>query len=236
MAAVVAQKISNCFQTCVNGLNYRYEPHVRHHLCKVYMIIGSTAAATAVGSVLQIEGVLDFGLLAAVLTLLLVLGLHFYKDDGNNYQLRLAMLYGFGFFAGQTIGPLLGCVGRIDPSIIVTALIGTFFTFITLSLTALLSEQSKYLFIGGTLVSALNTMAVLSLFNMIVKSYAMQVIQLYVGVLVMSAFVVYDTQDIVEKCRNGHHDFVQHAMDLFFDVLSMFRRVLLILKRNAEGT
>lgn len=56
--------------------------------------------------------------------------------------------------------------------------------------------------------------------------------QLYVGVFVMAAFIVYDTQNIVEKCRNGNRDVVQHALDLFFDVLSMFRRLLIILTQK----
>jgi len=48
----------------------------------------------------------------------------------------------------------------------------------------------------------------------------------------MAAFIVYDTQNIVEKCRNGNRDVVQHALDLFFDVLSMFRRLLIILTQK----
>ncbi|XP_022232895.2 bax inhibitor 1-like [Drosophila obscura] len=232
MSAAVAQKITDCLQTCIKGLNDRYEPHVRTHLSKVYMIMGSAIAVTAGGAVFQMDDVLDFGMLAAVATLLLVVALHFYKDDGKNYKIRLAMLYAFGFFSGQSLGPLLGYVGSIDPPIIVTALLVTSVTFLTLSLTALLSEQGKYLYIGGTLVSVINTMAVLSIMNMIFKSYVVQMMQLYVGVLVVAAFLVYDTQDIVEKCRNGNHDVVQHAMDLFFDILSMFRRLVLIMKKK----
>lgn len=48
----------------------------------------------------------------------------------------------------------------------------------------------------------------------------------------MAAFIVYDTQNIVDKCRMGNRDVVQHALDLFFDVLSMFRRLLIILTQK----
>lgn len=50
----------------------------------------------------------------------------------------------------------------------------------------------------------------------------------------MAAFVVFDTQNIVEKCRAGNRDVVQHALDLFFDVLSMFRRLLIILTQKVK--
>lgn len=50
----------------------------------------------------------------------------------------------------------------------------------------------------------------------------------------MAAFIVYDTQNIVEKCRMGNRDVIQHALDLFFDVLSMFRRLLIILTQKVS--
>lgn len=226
--------INERFQQFMNGFGQRYDPFVRQHLSKVYMVLGSTAAATGLGALFQMMEFLDLGFLAAVASLILVLGLHFYKDDGKNYYKRLSMLYAFGFCSGQTLGPLLGYIASINPAIILTALTGTFITFISLSLAALLAEQGKYLYLGGVLVSVINTMALLSLFNMIFKSYFVQMTQLYVGVFVMAAFIVYDTQNIVEKCRNGNQDVVQHALDLFFDVLSLFRRLLIILTQKEE--
>lgn len=56
--------------------------------------------------------------------------------------------------------------------------------------------------------------------------------QLYIGVIVMAGFILFDTQNIVEKVRIGNRDVVQHALDLFFDVLSMFRRLLIILTQK----
>lgn len=45
----------------------------------------------------------------------------------------------------------------------------------------------------------------------------------------MSAFILYDTQAIMEKRRNGNTDCVKHSLDLFFDVATVFRRLLVIL-------
>ncbi|XP_064547544.1 bax inhibitor 1 isoform X1 [Drosophila montana] len=232
--ADTAQFIHDRFQRFMNGIGERYEPFIRQHLSKVYMVLASTTAASAIGALLQMRGTIDLGILAAIASLVLVLGLHFYKDDGKNYYTRLGMLYAFGFCSGQTLGPLLDYICSINPAIILTALTGTFVTFGSLSLAALLAEQGKYLYLGGMLVSVINCMALLSLFNMIFKSYFVQITQLYVGVFVMAAFIVYDTQNIVDKCRMGNRDVVQHALDLFFDVLSMFRRLLIILTQKEE--
>ncbi|XP_005187554.1 bax inhibitor 1 [Musca domestica] len=222
------------FTRFTNGLNQKYEPYVQQHLAKVYMMLGGTSAVTAIGSILQMKRYVDLGILAALGTLFLVLGLHFYRDNGKNYYTRVAMLYGFGFCSGQTLGPLLSYVVSVDPSIIVTALVGTFITFASLSIAALLAGRGQYLFLGGILISVINTMTLLSILNIFFKSMFVQMAQLYVGVIVMAGFILFDTQNIVEKVRYGNRDVVQHALDLFFDVLSMFRRLLIILTQKEE--
>uniref|UniRef100_A0A1A9WSS7 Bax inhibitor 1 n=1 Tax=Glossina brevipalpis TaxID=37001 RepID=A0A1A9WSS7_9MUSC len=218
----------------VNGFNQRYEPHVRQHLCKIYIMLGCTSAATATGAFLQMQNLIDLGIIAALCSLLFILGLHFYRDNGKNYYRRVGMLYAFGFCSGQTMGPLLKYIASIDPSIIITALLGTFITFVSLSLAALFAERAKFLYLGGVLVSIINTMAFLSIINMFFQSVLVQLGQLYIGVLVMAAFILFDTQNIVEKVRAGSTDVVQHSMDLFFDVLSLFRRLLIILTQKEE--
>lgn len=50
----------------------------------------------------------------------------------------------------------------------------------------------------------------------------------------MAAFILFDTQHIIEKVRNGNRDVVQHALDLFFDILSIFRRLIIILTQKVN--
>lgn len=140
------------------------------------MMLCGTAAVTAIGSILQVKHFLDLGIIAALGSLILILGLHFYRDNGKNYYNRVAMLYAFGFCSGQTMGPLLQYVVSVDPSIIVTALVGTIVTFASLSCAALLAERGQFLFLGGILVSVINTMALLSLLNMFFRSTFVQMV------------------------------------------------------------
>lgn len=50
----------------------------------------------------------------------------------------------------------------------------------------------------------------------------------------MSGFVLFDTQMIMEKRRAGSTDCIKHSMDLFFDLISMFRRLLIILTQKVK--
>lgn len=50
----------------------------------------------------------------------------------------------------------------------------------------------------------------------------------------MSGFVLFDTQMIMEKRRAGSTDCIKHSMDLFFDLISMFRRLLIILTQKVR--
>lgn len=222
------------FRRFTNILGDKYEPFIRHHLAQVYMVLGFTTLSSALGILMHLTHLLDLGVFAAIGSLISVLGLHFYRDDGKNYYMRLGMLLSFGFCSGQTLGPLINYIISVNPTIIFTALVGTVITFASLSLSALLAERGKFLFLGGILVSVINTMALISLFNMFFQSLFVQLTQLYIGVFVMAAFILYDTQNIVEKCRMGNRDVVQHALDLFFDALSMFRRLLIILTQKEE--
>lgn len=225
---------SASFERFANSLGQKFEPEVRYHLARVYGCLAATTVAATLGAVAHITGVLEAGILVALASLGLVLGLHFVKDNGKNFYTRLAMLLGFGFCSGQTLGPLLQFIIFINPQIIVTALTGTCVVFVSLTASALLAERGKFLFLGGILISIINTMMLFSLLNLFVRSYYVQQGQLYVGLGLMAAFILYDTQSIIEKCRMGNKDCIQHSLDLFFDLISIFRKLLIILTQKEE--
>lgn len=50
----------------------------------------------------------------------------------------------------------------------------------------------------------------------------------------MCGFVLYDTQIIMEKRRMGSTDCIKHSLDLFFDLASIFRRLLIILSQKVS--
>lgn len=194
----------------------------------------TTCAAAAAGSIVHLSGLYEAGLLSAFGGLGLVIALVFTPDNGKNFNQRLAMLLGFGALTGHSMGLLLQFAIFLNPSIIVTALMGTTMIFVCLSVTALFARRGQYLFLGGMLMSVLSTMLLISLSNLLFRSQIVNDINLYLGLIVMCGLVLYDTQVIMEKCRLGNKDAIQHALDLFYDVVSIFRKLLIILMQKVS--
>ena len=122
----------------------------------------------------------------------------------------------------------------LDPSIVMTASIGTVAVFTCFALSALLAPRRSYMYLGGMLGSALTTMFWMSLANMFFHSPLIMDLQVYGGLLLFAGYVVFDTQMIVEKADQGDNDEVGHAMVLFVDAVAIFVRVVIILMKNEE--
>lgn len=71
---------------------------------------------------------LQAGLLSTIGAIGLIFALICTPDNGKNRSLRLGYLLGFAFLTGLGMGPLLEAVISVDPSIVLTALIGKCFS------------------------------------------------------------------------------------------------------------
>jgi FtsH-binding integral membrane protein len=207
---------------------------VRQHLKNVYACLAMSTMAAAVGASIHLfTNIIQAGFLSGIGALIFFGLLMATPDDnGKGLKMRIGYLLGFTTLTGVGMGPLLEHVIAVDPSIIVTALIGTAVVFISFSICSLLAERGKWLYLGGTLMSLLTTLMVLSLANLFFGSTMLFQIQLYLGLFAMCGFVLYDTQLIIEKRRMGSKDFVTHSLDLFVDFIGIFRRILIILTQK----
>lgn len=220
------------FERFMRNINNNIEPPVRYHLAKVYGCLCLTTSTAVAGALVHLSGIWETGLLSAFISLGLVLGLTFTRDNGKNFYQRLAMLLALGGFTGHSMGLLLDFAVMLNPQIIVTALVGTAVVFVSLSIAALFAKRGQYLFLGGILMSVLSTMMLISFSNLLFRSQLVNDLNLYVGLVVFCGMVLYDTHIIMEKCRLGNRDAIQHAMDLFYDVIGIFRRLLVILMQK----
>ncbi|XP_011882137.1 PREDICTED: bax inhibitor 1 [Vollenhovia emeryi] len=216
-----------------NSFSSTLNAPVRQHLKNVYGCLSlSTVSAAAGAYVHMYTQLLQANLLTTIGTLGLLIALMSTPDNGKNQKLRLGYLLGFAFLSGLGLGPLLELVVSIDPSIVMTALIGTTVVFVSFSLSALLAPRGKWLYLGGSLMSMLNIMILFSFANLFLRSTLIYQAHLYVGLFVICGFVIYDTQLIIEKYHIGSRDFIMHSLDLFIDFVGVFRHLLVILTQK----
>jgi len=222
--------------TFVNSFNSRLEPAVKQHLKNVYACLAmSTLAAGTGASIHLFTNILQAGFLSIIGALVCFFLLMSTPDDnGKGMMKRVAYLLGFATFSGVGMGPLLEHVILINPSIIITAFIATSVVFVSFTLCAIFSERGKWLYLGGILVTMLNSLLLLGLANIFFGSSLLWNLQIYLGLFAMCGFVLYDTQAIIEKRRMGSKDFVAHSLDLFVDFIGIFKRLLIILTQKEQ--
>jgi len=203
------------------------------HLVNVYGALCTTLLASAVGVWAHLMWNLG-GILStlAVMGLLLFLRM---DTDKDNVSKRMAILTSIGFFQGISLGPLMALTLDVNPSILVTAFLGTSVIFVCFTVSALKAQRFQYLALGGILSSGISMLILLSFLNIFMRSEMIFYVYLYLGLLIFSGYVLYDTQIIVERFRSGDRDFAWHAVELFIDFVGIFVRIVILLLDNEKS-
>ncbi|NXO28703.1 BI1 inhibitor, partial [Cisticola juncidis] len=203
----------------------------QEHLKRVYGSFAICMFAAAAGAYINVvTQLVQFGLLTGLGSVGLMLWLMATPHSRETEQKRLGMLVGFAFLTGINLGPLLQMCISINPSIIPTAFLGTATIFACFSLSALYARRRTYLYLGaGSLLSGFSLVMLSSLINAFVRSTWLFTANLYVALMIMCGFVLFDTQLIIEKAESGDKDYIWHCVDLFVDFVTMFRELLMIL-------
>eukprot|EP00111_Clytia_hemisphaerica_P018580 TCONS_00054944-protein len=209
----------------------------KKHLKNVYGALSLSMLSASVGAGLHLYSGLNLGILALLGGIGFMLGLAFTPNESKNQMTRLGCLLGFAGCTGLSMGPLLDAVISINPSIVTTAFFATCVIFICFTLSALWAEERTYLYLGGTLLSGMSTLFFLGLINIFFGFQLLYQVHLYGGLLLFCGFILYDTQLIIAKHKNGDNDFLWHSVDLFLDFINIFRRIMIILanKENKKS-
>ncbi|OAY56779.1 bax inhibitor 1 isoform X2 [Manihot esculenta] len=212
--------------------NFRQiSPVVQTHLKQVYLTLCCALVASAAGAYLHI-----LWNIGGLLTTFACLGCMAWLLSTPPYeeQKRVALLMAAGLFEGASIGPLIDLAIEIDPSVLITAFVGTSVAFGCFSAAAMLARRREYLYLGGLLSSGLSILLWLQFASSIFGgSAAIFKFELYFGLLVFVGYVVVDTQDIIEKAHLGDLDYVKHALNLFTDFIAVFVRILIVMLKNS---
>ncbi|KAG8452349.1 hypothetical protein GDO86_004234 [Hymenochirus boettgeri] len=210
-------------------------PSTQQHLKRVYASFALCMLLAAAGATVNVmfhflqDSFITF--IGSVGMILWLMGTpHSHDNEGK----RLKILSGFAFFTGIGLGPALNLCIEVNPSIIPTALLGTAVIFTCFSLSALYAQRRSFLFLGGILISGLSLLLLSSLANLLLGSVVLFKIHMYIGLVIMCGFVLFDTQLIIEKAEHGDKDYIWHCVDLFLDFITIFRKIMVILAMNEK--
>jgi modulator of FtsH protease len=190
------------------------------------LFAGSLLAATA-GAYIGLDMVSTiaswyWGLV--ILEFVLLFGLFAVK---NKPGINLAVLFGFTFVSGLTITPLLASVFAMPAgaSIVAQAFLMTSVAFGGISMFALTTKRD-FSGMGKMLFIALIILVVGSISNIFIQAPLLQLGIAMVGAVLFSAFILYDTQQII---KGGFSTPVEAAIALYLDFFNLFISLLQIL-------
>lgn len=146
-------------------------------------------------------------------------------------MLRQNLFLGAAALMGVGLGPILSAVAL--PTILL-ALGGTGAIMAGFSLAALKAPSASYLKATGVmtgLIFALLGAMILGLLGPMIGIPAsilagLKSFSLYGGLAIFSAFIAYDTQQMIDRAASGDTDHVSDALNLFIDVWGVFVRLL----------
>lgn len=208
-----------------------FEQELQNHLKTVYLCLFTIMASTAAGCSLYCVESFQHGTISSIMSFVLIIALHFHRDSCN-FWLRFSVIVCLGFCTGQLLGPFMMFVGLVDPRLVISSLIGSTVLFLSLTLTARYFRSLQYRFTDGALVIVSNILTIISIINLFLKSDKVQDILLHLGLAVTAGFVLFDTQEIMEKFQCGDTDSINHSLILFFHMLNLSRKLLILVVEN----
>ena len=229
----LSHKQSNSSYTQDEAFSSSYEERVSAptdivaFLRSTYQLFASSLLAASVGAYIGLSMVSAistwyWGLV--ILEFALLFGLYAVKDKPG---VNLAVLFGFTFVSGLTITPLLASILNMPggAAIVAQAFLMTSVAFGGISMFALTTKKD-YSSMGKMLFIAVIILVVASLLNIFIGSPILQLAVASIGALVFSAFILYDTQQIVQ---GGFATPIEAAIALYLDFLNLFISLLQIL-------
>jgi modulator of FtsH protease len=145
--------------------------------------------------------------------------------------INLAVLFGFTFISGLTITPLLASVFSMPggAAIVAQAFLMTSVAFGGISMFALTTKKD-FSTMGKMLFITLIVIVIASLLNIFFASPVLQLAIAGIGAILFSAFILYDTQQII---KGGFSTPVEAAIALYLDFFNLFISLLQILSAFA---
>jgi FtsH-binding integral membrane protein len=213
----------------------------QRHLFHVYLLLSLTALCSALGAVAHLYYHLG-GMLSHLASFALLMALASTSGSSSSnfsskFSDRQALLLAFGFVQGLSMGPLIEMAINVEPSLVLTAFALTANIFACLSLSALYLPRRASFALGSILSSCLSGLFWLGLLSLFAPTQLAYRVQLYLGLVVFSGYLVLDSQLMIDRAERGQSDKasqVDDALKLFQDLAAIFVRVLILLVNSQK--
>jgi len=138
--------------------------------------------------------------------------------------LNLVALLIFGAITGMAISPLVGMVAAKSGTLVTQAFMTTAVAFVSLTAYTFISGRD-FSFLKGFVWVGLISIIVLGLSNYFFFESPLLALGISgMGVLLFSAFILYDTSNILRDYPNN--EYISAALTLYLDVFLLFQHVL----------
>lgn len=196
---------------------------------QTYQLFAASLLAASVGAYVGLYSSLGATVagnywLFVILELGLLVGLMFAKRKAG---LNLILLFAFTFISGLTLTPILGRTFAMPGG---AAIVAQAFTLTTVAFGGLsvfaMNTKRDFTTWGKMLFITLIVLLVAMLLNLFFKSPIFQVALSCISAVLFSAYILYDTQNII---RGNYETPIEGAVDLYLDFLNLFVSLLRIL-------
>ena len=200
-------------------------------LRNTYMMLALTMIPTVIGAFVGMS--MDFSFMAGspIMSSLLMfgamMGMMFAVSALRNSVWGIAALLGFTFVAGVFLGPILQVALHLKngAQLIGMAAGGTGIIFFSLATIATVTKKD-FSFMGKFLFIGLILLIVASLANMFFQIPALSLTISAIGVLIFSAYILFDVSRIV---NGGETNYVMATLGLFLSIYNLFLSLLQLL-------
>jgi len=200
-------------------------------LRNTYMMLALTMIPTMIGAFIGTSMNFSFMAASPIMSSLLMfgamIGMMFAVSALRNSVWGIAALLGFTFVAGVFLGPILQVALHFKngAQLIGMAAGGTGIIFFSLATIATVTKKD-FSFMGKFMFIGLILLIVASLANMFFQIPALSLTISAIGVLIFSAYILYDVSRIV---NGGETNYVMATLGLFLSIYNLFISLLQLL-------
>jgi len=192
-------------------------------LGKTYGMLALCIAAGSIGAFMSMG--LTFPQEHPFMVLLLMIGgIFMVQAVRHKAGINFIALLAFGALTGMAVAPLVGVVAAKSGALVTQAFMTTAVAFVALTAYTFISRRD-FSFLKGFVWVGLISMIVLGLSNyFFFQSPLLALGMSGMGVLLFSAFILYDTSTILRDYPND--EYIAAALTLYLDVFLLFEHIL----------